>query len=228
MTVFAKNSRNRSVKRAGAGGSLSSHFFTPAAYLKRKIKIMRQKPSFPQTTENYLAEYERIRRKMVLDMTSAKLADSISYNFIVQMIPHHTAAIEMSENILKYTKNRSLREIAQNIVTEQTKSIAAMRAVERQCLACKSSVGDLRSYQNEMDEIMRVMFAEMKYARQTGRVSCDFMWEMIPHHEGAVNMSKTTLRFRPCAGLVPILDAIIKSQERGIAQMRLLLRQASC
>ncbi len=47
-------------------------------------------------------------------MSNAKLTNSISHNFIVQMIPHHEAAIEMSENILKYTSNDSLQNIASN------------------------------------------------------------------------------------------------------------------
>lgn len=41
-------------------------------------------------------------------MTGVCLTDSISGNFIMQMIPHHTAAIEMSANILKYTTDPQL------------------------------------------------------------------------------------------------------------------------
>lgn len=40
---------------------------------------------------------------MIQGMTDDELDESISHNFIVQMIPHHKAAIEMSQNLLQYT-----------------------------------------------------------------------------------------------------------------------------
>lgn len=54
---------------------------------------------------------------MIQGMTEAELTGSISDNFIVQMIPHHRAAIEMSGNILKYTTSIPLQEIALGIIS---------------------------------------------------------------------------------------------------------------
>lgn len=70
---------------------------------------------------------------MIEEMTSAKLTNSISHNFIVQMIPHHQAAIKMSQNILKYTTLLPLQNIAKNIISEQTKSIEAMKEILGVC-----------------------------------------------------------------------------------------------
>ena len=50
--------------------------------------------------KNYISDYYCILDNMIEKMTGAKLSDSISGNFIAQMIPHHMAAVEMSENIL--------------------------------------------------------------------------------------------------------------------------------
>ena len=69
--------------------------------------------------KNYISEYYCILDRMVEKMTEAKLSDSISGNFIAQMIPHHMAAVEMSENILKYTTLVPLQCIAENIVTHR-------------------------------------------------------------------------------------------------------------
>ncbi len=60
-------------------------------------------------------------------MKNARMTNSISYNFIVQMIPHHQAAIDMSRNILQYTTCVALQDIAMGIVEEQTKSIENMQ-----------------------------------------------------------------------------------------------------
>jgi len=134
----------------------------------------------------------------------------------------------MSQNILNYTADMTLRAIASGIITEQTKSIENMCASLPCCSCYIGTVASLQDFQCKMDQIMREMFSEMRCARATNQISCDFMWEMIPHHEGAVKMSKTTLRECICPELVPILKAIISSQEKGIAEMQALLRILEC
>lgn len=73
--------------------------------------------------KKYLEDFYIILEKMEKGMIDVKLTDSISNNFIMQMILHHRAAIEISSNILKYTTNIELQNIALNIISEQTKSI---------------------------------------------------------------------------------------------------------
>ena len=64
---------------------------------------MNRNQQFSDTTKRYLCRFYEILDKMIQGMTGAELTNSISHNFIVQMIPHHRAAIEMSKNLLLYT-----------------------------------------------------------------------------------------------------------------------------
>ncbi len=84
--------------------------------------------------KKYLCRFYEILNEMIKNMTCAHLTDSISHNFIVQMIPHHRAAIEMSENLLTYTDFEPLKRIAENIIEEQTKGIENM---EKALTACE-------------------------------------------------------------------------------------------
>ncbi|MCM1091693.1 MAG: DUF305 domain-containing protein [Butyrivibrio sp.] len=181
-----------------------------------------------RTEEVYLSAFYCILREMICGMTNASLTDSISHNFIVQMIPHHRAAIQMSQNILKYTSDKELQRIATGIITEQTKSIEDMLAIEKSCGCFTNTYPKVQEYQRQMDCIMRTMFAQMQNACATERLNCDFMREMIPHHEGAVRMSETTLQYAICPELRPILRAIITSQKKGIRQMQNLLCRLGC
>lgn len=176
----------------------------------------------------YLNRFYYILDNMIQGMTTAELSDSISYNFMVQMIPHHRAAIEMSENILEYTNNPTLESIAKNIIKEQTESIANMESIMYSCMEVTNSVRCLKIYQCRMDKIMQQMFCRMDHACASNRIDCNFLWEMIPHHMGAVEMSQTTLMFDICPELKPILEAIISSQKRGIMQMRQLEQCLKC
>lgn len=178
---------------------------------------------FSDNTCAYLEKFQSILDGMIQGMQDARLADSISYNFIVQMIPHHRAAIQMSENLLKYTTDISLQRIAQQIVFEQTRSIADMKHVEAVCKECVNSEQALCCYQDKMERIKQNMFYRMREACPANDINVSFMREMIPHHCGAVEMSQWTLEQCICPGLVPILEAIVVSQERGIRQMSELL-----
>jgi len=161
-------------------------------------------------------------------MTGVTLTNSISHNFIVQMVPHHKAAIQMSENILKYTKNNTLQNIASNIISEQTKSIENMLSIEKNCSCLNNTNQELEEYQNNINEILQMMFSKMRRANATNQINCNFMWEMIPHHEGAVMMSETALQFNICPELEPLLKAIISSQKKGIHEMQNLLCCLGC
>lgn len=179
-------------------------------------------------TEEYIRAFEHILDKMIVGMTEAELNDSISHNFIVQMIPHHKAAIEMSKNILKYTENAPLEKIASRIISEQTKSIENMRKIQCICSELINSKREVCMYQQKVNQIMKTMFYGMKNSCETDRVNCDFLREMIPHHKGAVEMSNNALRYNICPELRPVLEAIITSQKRGIRQMQNLLRCLNC
>lgn len=83
---------------------------------------------------------------------------------------------------------------------------------------------DLRLYQECVQQIMQAMFSRMRTAASTNQINANFMREMIPHHMGAIRMSENALRYSVCPELVPILKAIITSQERGIREMKRLLQ----
>lgn len=185
---------------------------------------MQRECRLSNVTKAYLSRFHCILDEMIEGMTTAELTSSISHNFIFQMIPHHRAAIEMSENILQYTTLIPLQEIAENIITEQTKSIEDMCDIARECSKNTDPRRDVCLYQSRVDQILRTMFSGMRDAAATNNVNADFMREMIPHHRGAIEMSRNALQYDICRGLHPILDAIISSQEKGIAQMRQLLK----
>lgn len=189
---------------------------------------MNRQCRFDNAAKEYLYTFYGILDEMIWCMTGVELSGSISYNFIMQMIPHHQAAIEMSKNILKYTENKTLCKIAEQIIEEQTKSIKNMQKIRECCLRQKNEKDDVCRYQENTEKIMREMFSAMKNACVSNRVSCDFMWEMIPHHEGAVRMAENALCFPLCKELVPILQAIITSQKRGTRQMQNLQRCMGC
>lgn len=173
----------------------------------------------------YLSCYRSILRTMVREMSDAELSASISQSFIVQMIPHHRAAIRMSENLLRYGPGAPLREIAENIIREQSRSIRSMSAALKACSMLYNTKAEQERYLRRYREIACNMFSQMRLACVSGSISGDFMREMIPHHQGAIRMSENALSFPICPELTPLLREIIVSQRAGVQKMQRLLAQ---
>lgn len=179
-------------------------------------------------SKTYLCCFYQILDEMIQAMTTASLNQSISHNFIVQMVPHHRAAIQMSNNILRFTENCAVRRIAQRIIDEQTQGIRQMEDALSACGQLTNAQMDLCLYQRRMELIYRELYAGMGCAPESNALAAVFMQEMIPHHRGAVRMAENALKYDVCTELVPILRSIITQQRREIAQMRALLRRMGC
>ena len=171
---------------------------------------MIESKEFSTVTKNYLSRYYEILDEMKQGMCEPALTESISHNFIVQMIPHHQAAIEMSNNLLQYTTFVPLQNIAAHIIASQTKSIADMRAALAQCSELPNTEQELCLYARRFEQITQTMFTDMGNATATN------------------HMAENTLRFPICPALVPILQSIITSQQEGVCKMERLLCSLNC
>ncbi len=77
-----------------------------------------------------------------------------------------------------------------------------------------------KDYLDTYLNILGTMEENMSEAVVTDSISTTFISQMIPHHMGAVEMSKNILRFTTNADLEALAKDIIKDQTSGIAQMK--------
>ena len=168
----------------------------------------------------YLHMFDEILCQMSNRMLSFNTTSNITINFIECMIPHHEAAIYMSENLLTYTNYRPLYEIAKGIIKMQTTGIAQMREIVRTTQTRWNTQRDVLSYEERYLEITKNMINKMKNSPRTPNINYDFTAEMIPHHEGAVEMCNNLLRFPIDPRLRIVANNIIKEQSRGIIELK--------
>ncbi len=179
----------------------------------------------PSDLSEYLSAYRVILYNMIRNMTSAELTESISHNFIVRMIPHCRAAVEMCRNLLRFRYDPRLRAIAEQIIEEQTGETARLERILPDCSSADSTPRQLCLYQVRLNPVMETMFSQMTYAEPAGNLNLSFIREMIPHHEGAILMCGNTLRSAVCPALVPVLQKIVVTQQQGIRQLRAYLKE---
>ena len=178
--------------------------------------------------KRYLCCYYRILDEMTQSITAANLTHSISHNCIVQMIPHHRAAVQMSENILHYAQSQPVRCLAQRIAADQAQGITDMEAVLPACCQQNDPQADLRLFQRRTDLIVREMSSAMGAAPENNRLSTLYLLELLPHHRGAARMAENALKYDVSLELVPMLRDIIRRQCRQAAQIRTMLRRMGC
>ena len=179
-------------------------------------------------TAAYIDAYCNIYRDMENNMTGINLTDSISKNFINQMIPHHQAGIAMCENILKYSDCQAVRCLAGIMITEQKQSIADMQKIYDSCASFVNTDADNEYCQLCFDEISQSMFCCMRSAKTVDSVNANFMYEMIGHHIGAVRIAMNVMRYPIAPALRSICCDIIRTQNRQIEKMRSMLSAMEC
>ena len=105
-----------------------------------------------------------------------------------------------------------------------SKTFEKMQQILDRCGAFVNSEQDVCLYLNRFHTITERMFSQMQKACADNDINADFMREMIPHHEGAIRMARNALCYPLCPELFPILQAITVSQEKGVCEMKRLLR----
>ena len=98
----------------------------------------------------------------------------------------------------------------------------AMADLTTLCGLATSAPSSEAAFITENDQAMKTMMTDMTI-RPTGNVDHDFVAMMVPHHQGAIEMAETLLRYGHNEALRRLAQEIIVTQRQEIAAMRLAL-----
>lgn len=168
----------------------------------------------------YLRNFDKILCQMSDRMLNFSTTSNITINFIECMIPHHEAAIHMCENLLTYTNYKPLYEIANNIIKMQTKGVSQMKEIVRTTQTRANMPNHVTAYESKYLMITKNMIDKMKNSARIQNINIDFTSEMIPHHEGAVEMCNNVLMYPIDQRLRLVATGIIKEQTEGIKELK--------
>ena len=181
---------------------------------------MMQNQRFVMMARNYLTRFDEILNQMADEMLSQNVVNNITIDFIRCMIPHHQAAIYMCENLLKYTRYEPLIKIANNIIQMQTRGIEQMKEIEKTTYGFNNMPKEVNSYIEKYLSITNNMIEKMKNSPRCVNINLNFVNEMIPHHQGAIDMCENLLQYYIDPRLKQVANSIIREQSEGINQLK--------
>lgn len=146
------------------------------------------------------------------------------YNFLVNMIPHHMGAILSAQEFLKKGENPQIISIASNIIAAQEKEIEEFNSIIA-TLSTNSPYDPTKisDYIQESEKNMNKMMEAMSSISSSENDAKIFLAGMIPHHEGAVEESKSILKISTNTKIIEIATRIISDQQKEIEEIKNIL-----
>jgi uncharacterized protein (DUF305 family) len=136
-------------------------------------------------------------------------------DFATLMKVHHQGAVDMAHLLLAKGTDPKLKQMAQRMITSQQNEIAAFSNILNSNSPNNSSGDD---FYKETMKGMDNMHMDMD---QSGSVDKQFVQMMIPHHQGAIDMSGTYLKSGAKNNqLKKMATAIIADQQKEITEMQ--------
>ncbi len=141
-----------------------------------------------------------------MDALKTLKAKEFDIAFLSQMIAHHEAAVTMAKQALTAAKNLETKQNAQKVIDAQTKEIAQMTTWLKEW------------YQAAPDTAQQALVNEDMKAMMSMPVTSDTMFfeMMIPHHQGAIDMSALAKTQSERPEVKKLAEGIIAAQKKEI------------
>lgn len=173
----------------------------------------------------YLEKYRSILETMKTSMSSTPRTGDPALDYLNQMIPHHETAVKMAENEIQYGTNQQVKRIAEKQIKDQTAEIAEMKKMADKIKANpKSDKAQEAAYMNDYVQFHDAMVSAMEDVKSSGNVDKDFLMQMMPHHDGAINMSRAISRYTNNSEVKQKAQSIIKKQTQDMKKMQVLIK----
>ena len=111
-------------------------------------------------------------------------------------------------------------KIAKNIMRTQTEGIRQMIGIYETTPNIFNAYEDVERYRKRYIEITKRMIEKMKNSSQGQNIDFDFISEMIPHHEGAIQLCQNVLQYHIDPRLEKVARTIIRQQTKGIEELK--------
>ena len=174
--------------------------------------------------ESYLKENKAITESLGTNMIYTPHTGNVNLDYLYQMIQHHKGAIDMAKNLLNNGgENEEVVQIAKDIIKNQTISIASMESLMKTLIEnlTQDKVRE-EKYLKDYEKIVKEMMCGLENLKPTGNVDKDFLQSMIVHHQGAIDMVNSIIKYTDNAEIKKMAEGELQNQQPEIDNMKKL------
>lgn len=140
--------------------------------------------------------------------------------FLANMIAHHQGAVDMANLALTRAKHQEIKDMANNIISAQTKEIGDMQSWQT-AWGYPASSGSMMEDHSSMGMMNDMAGMTDKLKGLTGDAfDKAFLSSMIEHHQSAINMAYPGQTNAQHEEVKTLTKAIVDAQSKEIAQMK--------
>ena len=142
-----------------------------------------------------------------------------------QMIAHHNIAVDMANFVLKNGKDAKVKKAAQSIVQTQSLEVKQMTGWLKSWYNTKPNAAQMKLMVVDMQPMVDASQGKMEgHDAPMGDPDKNFLENMIPHHQSAVDMAKMALKKAQRPELKTFAQGVIDVQSKEIAQYQTWLK----
>ena len=156
---------------------------------------------------------------MMTKMDGMQMTGDFDTDFAAMMNEHHQGAIDMAQTEVSKGTDEKVKRMAQNIITKQTEEQGKLKDIVNSYKS-KQPKPDSTHAEHRLHDVMINMMDKMKGTQMTGNTDKDFVMMMIPHHESAIEMSKSELTFGKNSQLKQMAQKGIADQTKEINEFK--------
>jgi len=168
----------------------------------------------------YLEEQDTIIYDMLENMR-VKESGSAELDFLISMIPHYEASVDMSKNYLIYGgKNKKLKELASEIIDEHLEEIEDMQELIKEIQ--KHDITDKEKEKKYLNVYNKIISTHQHIPDETdasSNVEKAYIEGMVINHQMASDMAETILKYSSNREIYNIAEDIFEMQKEEISQM---------
>ena len=177
---------------------------------------------------SYINDENELMNQMMQDMENIAPAGNAALDFLTGMIPHHQAAVSMSESYLKYGgSDDELRQLAESIIQVQKQEIQQMQTmiddIKKQGT---QNAGQEQTYLNAYEKMLSAHHMDHSSHKTPKNVDDACAQVMSIHHQMAVDMARAILGNTDEEQAAALAQNIIESQNAEIGQMQAILKRS--
>lgn len=162
--------------------------------------------------------YQQINHRMMAEMEKMTDTNDPDHDFSMMMRMHHQGAIDMSNEELKSGDNQAMKAMAQQVIAAQTSEINQFSQFLQAHTPVPIATGPTYNAE-EMESMMKMMRAQ-DVRILTGDSDVDYAQLLIDHHQSALEMAMSELKYGDDAQIRQMATKIIEDQKKEIGMLQ--------